>query len=85
MRINEERAWAGSETSLQAVVEAEEAIVQRITAGTLDDDEEDDDKPRLLSVDGGLATINIKGPLVNSDSPWLEYFGLTGYGEAWPK
>lgn len=82
MRINEERAWAGSETSLQSAIEAEEAIVQRVVAGSMDDeDDEDDDKPRLLSVDDGLATISIKGPLVYSDSPYLQYFGLTGYPE----
>ena len=80
MRINEERAWAGSETSLQSAIEAEEAVVQRMAFGTMEDDE-DEDEPRLLSVDGGLATINIKGPLVNSDSPYLQYYGLTGYGE----
>ena len=81
MRINEERAWAGSETSLQSAIEAEEAVVQRMASGTMEDDDEDEDEPRLLSVDGGLATISIKGPLVNSDSPYLQYFGLTGYGE----
>jgi len=25
--------------------------------------------------------VSIKGPLVNSDSPWLQYFGVTGYPE----
>jgi signal peptide peptidase SppA len=41
----------------------------------------EEDKPRLLEVSEGLATITIKGPLVNSDSPLLEMFGVTGYPE----
>jgi signal peptide peptidase SppA len=39
------------------------------------------DEPRLLSVADGLATITIKGPLVNMDHPMLRFFGMTGYPE----
>lgn len=84
MIISEERVWAGSETSLHAARQAEANIVTRV-AGPADladqADPEDEVVPRLLSVDNGIATITIKGPLVNSDSPWLEMFGLTGYPE----
>ena len=88
MRIIEDRAWAGSETSLKAALDAEEGLAARIKAGVFDeeDDEEDekeDELPRLLEIDAesGLATVSIKGPLVNSDSPYLRYFGIVGYPE----
>lgn len=72
-------AWAGTESSLKAALDAEESI--RLKSGAFEGDDEDDLGPRLLSVDDGIATVSIKGPLVNSDSPWLQYFGVTGYPE----
>jgi signal peptide peptidase SppA len=76
MNIKEERTWAGSEASLEKALEAE----VKLSAASHTDDEEDEG-PRLLSIADGLATISIKGPLVNSDSPYLKYFGVTGYPE----
>ena len=52
----------------------------KIAAGGFDKEDECG-VPRLLAVNDGLATITIKGPLVNSDSPYLKYFGVTGYPE----
>ena len=77
MSLKEERIWAGSEANLQTALEAE----VRLMAGHGDTskDNEEEDCPRLLSVADGLATITIKGPLVNSDSPYLKYYGVTGY------
>lgn len=79
MSLKEERIWAGSEANLQTALEAE----VRLMAGHGDTskDNEEEDCPRLLSVADGLATITIKGPLVNSDSPYLKYYGVTGYPE----
>jgi signal peptide peptidase SppA len=71
----EEKIWAGSETSLQAATEA----LVKLEAS--DREEEPCEYPRLLSVDGGLATITIKGPLVNMDHPMLKWYGMTGYPE----
>lgn len=79
MSILEERVWAGSEASLQMALNAVEGLALKLAAGPEDDTE--DTMPRLLSIADGIATIAIKGPLVNSDSPYLEYFGLTGYPE----
>ena len=81
MSVMEERVWAGSEGSYDAALTAEQGLAERTASGQFDDDEDDEDSPRLLSVEDGVATIAIHGPLVNSDSPWLEYFGVTGYGE----
>lgn len=79
MILAEDNVWAGSETSLHAVVQADGHIVSKIAAGA--ETSAPSNTPRLLSIDNGLATISIKGPLVNSDSPWLEMFGMTGYPE----
>ena len=78
MSLKEERIWAGSEANLQTALDAE----VRLMAGQGDmKDDEDEDCPRLLSVADGLATITIKGPLVNMDHPMLRFFGMTGYPE----
>ena len=71
----EEKIWAGSETSLQAAIDG----LAKLEASNNED--EPCDEPRLLSVADGLATITIKGPLVNMDSPMLRCFGMTGYPE----
>lgn len=81
MGAREERIWAGSETSLQVAVEAETAGAAKLAAGAFDQQDEEEETPRLLEVSDGIATISIKGPLVNSDSPWLQYCGVTGYPE----
>ena len=79
--MSEDRAWAGSEASLQIVLDAQEAVAARMAAGTWDDDDEDEEGPRLLQVQDGVAVVSIKRSLVNSDSPWNSLLGITGYGE----
>ena len=74
--MKDEKVWAGSEANLLL---ASEAMV-KVHAHTPTDDEEAE-PPRLLEIADGLATISIKGPLVNSDSPYLRYYGVTGYPE----
>lgn len=71
----EDKIWAGSETSLQAALDG----LAKLEASNNED--EPCDEPRLLSVSDGLATITIKGPLVNMDHPMLRFFGMTGYPE----
>ena len=50
MGTQEERVWAGSEASLQAALEGEAAIATRMAAGNYDDDEDEDEGPRLLEI-----------------------------------
>lgn len=51
MRSNEERVWAGSETSLQAATEAEQALTARLAAGGMDDSQEEErDRAYCLSM-----------------------------------
>lgn len=74
--------WAGSEDNLRVALLAEDQSAAHRQARMVGTDGEDDDRPpRLLSVDSGIATITISGPLVNSDSPYLEYYGVTAYQE----
>ena len=77
MSIREERAWAGSQASYEAALDAE----TRIMAGMNTVEPPTDEYPRLLSVSDGLAVISIKGPLMNNDSWMLRMFGATGYPE----
>lgn len=76
--VGEDRVWAGSETSLRSALQAEEHINAKADCSQCAETQQ---PPRLLSIVDGLATIDIKGPLVNSDSDWLQYFGMTGYPE----
>lgn len=80
MKVTQEKVWAGSEESYAIAMAALEGVAERTAAGGYSD-VEDDEVPRLLEIDGGVATISIKGPLVNSDSPYLQYYGVTGYPE----
>jgi len=80
-RVTEEKVWAGTEASLHAALDAEEARAARMAAGDRIS-EKDRETSRLLSVDDGVATISIKGPLTNDgDTIWNEWMGMTGYPE----
>lgn len=83
MIIVDERLWAGPQSNYMAVLDAQTAIMGAIAAGKSvdEEDEDEDDGSYLLSVDSGVGVIEIAGSLVNSDSPWLQYFGMTGYPE----
>lgn len=67
--------WFGSPASFKAAVDAEASIAQitKQRAGL-----PSDVKPLFQSV-GPVAIVEIKGSLVNSDSPYLSMFGMSGY------
>jgi len=85
MSVKEEMIWAGSEENYKQALSVEKKLI----AGMGDmnrmspSDNEDDCCPRLLCVEDGLATINIKGCLMSSDSPFLAFMGdrASGYPE----
>lgn len=79
MVILEDKVWAGTEASLHAMLKAEEN--QPDIKAWQEDDEDEDETPRLLTVKDGIGFIEVKGPLVNSDSWINEYLGRTGYPE----
>jgi signal peptide peptidase SppA len=87
--IFDEQHWAGRDATLIAVQEAYERVA-RMTAteqmqlaeklGYSYDDE--DPSSRLLSKQGSVGVISIRGPLTNSDRSWMNaYMGTTGYPE----
>lgn len=68
--------WYGTEASFYQALAAESAIASRLQAGPFDADIQPD---YLLTKVGKVGVVSIKGPLVNSDSPILAFFGVTGY------
>lgn len=81
VQMVDERLWAGSEASLVAMLDAQKAIVERMANGSEDDEEEDQDVSHLLSVDNGIATIEVKGTLVNTNARYNRFFGMVSYDE----
>jgi signal peptide peptidase SppA len=81
MKLHQENAWAGTESSLKAALEAEEGAAQRLAAGNYTQDQEEEDTPRLLEISDGVAVISIKGSLNNEEGWMNEIFGMTGYPE----
>jgi signal peptide peptidase SppA len=73
-----EQIWAGTEHSLQIAMEG----LQKIEAmGAWPDPDDNKDKPRLFSQQDAIGVVAIKGSLVNNDSPYNKYAGVTGYSE----
>lgn len=82
IQLIDERLWAGSEASLVAMLDAQKAALERMANGSDDDDdEEEQDVSHLLSVDNGIATIEVKGTLVNTNAWYNRYFGMVSYDE----
>lgn len=82
---NIEKFWCGTEASFEqyiAVLKARAARDPSISASTAYGEQpEAQPLPRLLTMQGAVAVVSISGPLVNNDSPWNRYDGVTGYGE----
>lgn len=88
----DEQLWLGTEAAYHATVArwddliAHEAQVA-LAASTPQAGpavmigQEEPELPRLLKIQGNVGVISIRGGLVNSDSPYLKYFGMTGYPE----
>lgn len=74
--------WAGTEESLReytaALVAATELKMKdpKAFAG-----QSESEQSPLLQMGNGLARISIKGPLVNSDNPFLAFYGVVSYSE----
>lgn len=76
--------WAGTEESLREYVVALSAATQmQIQEGSkaFATAQANPDQSPLLSVSNGVARVSIKGPLVNSDNPFLAFFGVVSYSE----
>jgi ClpP class serine protease len=76
-----EALWAGTEHSLSVAAEAHDVMM----AGMFDQPASPvaaaADVPYNFSMDGDVGVISIHGPLVNSDSPYNQYRGVTSYAD----
>lgn len=84
-KVNEDLGlWAGSEHSYHVAIQGLAAMEAAISSGQLVaayGEQDDDEGSYLLSMSGDVAVIRITGSLVNKDSPYLKYYGMTGYPE----
>ncbi|MEN6302931.1 MAG: S49 family peptidase [Armatimonadia bacterium] len=81
MEIPDIRFWAGTEESFNSYLVALKTASGLDIKAYMDDDEEDEAAPRLLTKQGNVGVVSIRGPLVPS-APWYaRYTGITGYDE----
>lgn len=81
MEIPDIRFWAGTEESFNSYLVALKTASGLDIKAYMDDDEEDEEAPRLLTKQGNVGVVSIRGPLVPS-APWYaRYTGITGYDE----
>lgn len=72
-----DQVWYGTQEAYDAaVLLAERADARLKAAGSLDDGPAPD---YLLQKVGNVGVINIRGPLINSDSPIYAFFGVSTY------
>lgn len=77
-------AWAGSESSYaeaNACLARMEADIRAGVSYPGKDDEDEDELPYNLSIQGNVGVITTKGPLMNIDSPYARYYGITTYAD----
>ncbi len=67
--------WAGSQAAYEAVVEAKANALSKFG------DKTEQPLPDLLTVQGNVGIIDIRGSLVNGNAGFMSYFGVTGYGD----
>jgi signal peptide peptidase SppA len=67
--------WLGSQHSYEAVVDAKANALSKFG------DKTDTPMPMLLTVQGNVGIIDIRGSLVNGHAGFMSYFGVTGYGD----
>ena len=67
--------WLGSQHSYEAVIEAKANALSKFG------DKTEQPLPQLLTVQGNVGIVDIRGSLVNGNAGWMSYFGVTGYGD----
>lgn len=74
--------WLGTDASYHEALVNIERMQADVASGAIKaflDDEDEDTLPYNLSIQGKVGVVSIKGPLVNSDSPYVRYYGMTSY------
>lgn len=72
-----ETMWLGTQHSLEAAIAAHGAMA----AFTGNMPQEEEELPYNLSIQGDVAVVRVAGPLINSDSPYARYYGVTTYND----
>ena len=72
-----ETMWLGTQHSLEAAI----AALGAMAAFTGNMPEEEEELPHNLSIQGEVAVVRIAGPLINSDTPYARYFGVSTYND----
>lgn len=67
--------WLGSQASYEAVIEAHALALTKVGG------ENPSPLPNLLTVQGNVGVIDIKGSLVNGSAGFMSWYGITGYGD----
>lgn len=74
--------WVITDIGLEQYERIVISVDKAIDSGRFDSTEEDDKQGSdLLTVQGSIGIVSIKGPLVNNDSIWNRLFGITSYNE----
>ena len=73
-----ETMWLGTQHSLDAAVASLAAMAAYTGTYPKEDEEE---LPYNLTIQGEIAVVRIAGPLVNTDSPYTRYYGVTSYND----
>lgn len=87
MMINFDKFWCGTDETLAQYFLALRSIAAMDPAmaasfiSSANDPKPEARLPRLFSQAGGVGIITIAGALVNNDSPYNAYYGLTSYAE----
>lgn len=81
MEMVDFRFWAGTEESFNAYLHAMKAAAGLDIKAYAGMDDGEDTQPRLLTKQGNVGVVSVRGPLVPS-APWYaKYVGMTGYDE----
>lgn len=75
-----EPLWAGTEHSLQIAMEAHASMMAGLFSAQ-QPDEDEEEPPYNFSMQGNVGIVTVRGPLVNRDSYWNRYAGVTSYAD----
>lgn len=75
-----EAMWAGTDQSLEVAMDAYEHIMAGVFGAQPGNDSEEE-VPYTFSQQGEVGIVTIRGSLVNRDSMWNQFCGVTSYSE----
>lgn len=76
-----EEIWAGTDHSLLLAREAHDLIMAGAFNSRMAQQPVADAVPYNFTMQGTLGVVSVRGPLVNNDSPYNQYAGITSYAD----